>query len=122
MGATYNPVIQQNATWQISVTILNADSTPFDLTGYTGESQIRPSYGSNTVLATPTVTITTPTSGQLTIGLTNTQTGALTPTSTISNGCNLPVWDVLISNTGNTEVINILKGQVTILPGVTKWT
>src|ERR1039457_250047 len=101
MAATYSPVVQQNATWEIQITITRPDNTPLDLTTFTGQSQIKASYDAGAaVLASPVVTIVDPVNGKLKIFLSIAQTAALQATS-IKTPPNppLPVWDVLIANT-----------------------
>lgn len=123
MSATYNPIIQQYSTWEITLTLQNSDLTPFDLTDYTGKSQIRASFSDATVLTSPTVTITDPTHGIMKISLTLTQTSGLAPTATnCPSQAKLPVWDVLISNTDNSITFVVVAGSVTVIPGVTHWT
>ena len=124
MAATYSPVVQQNATWEIQITITRPDNTPFDLTTFTGQSQIKASYDAGAaVLASPVVTIVDPVNGKLKIFLSIAQTAALQATS-IKTPPNppLPVWDVLIANTDKSQAYSILSGNVTVKPGVTHWT
>jgi hypothetical protein len=128
MSATYNPIIQQNATWEITLTLKNPSpdggitpGTPFNLTGYTGQSQIKAADGS--VLASPTVTIMDTTNGVVKISMNITQTASLAATSTATPPKPpLPVYDVLIANTDLSKVFRILGGSVTVNSGVTHWT
>jgi hypothetical protein len=69
----YNPIIQQNASWLITLTLKNAAGVAMDLEHWTGQSQIKSVY-SGTVLASPTVAITSPTEGVVTVSLTAVQT------------------------------------------------
>jgi hypothetical protein len=117
--ARYNITIQQNASWELNVTVNDSAGTPVNLTGWTGQSQIKSSYGSSTVLASPTITITNAATGKLKISLTEAQTETLTATT--SRTINLPVWDALIANSGETVVLRILEGTATVTPGVTVW-
>lgn len=127
MSATYNPIIQQNATWEITLTIRNPSvdggvtpGTPFDLTGYTGQSQIRSSDG--TVLGSPTVTVMDMTGGVLKVSTSITQNAALPATSKATPPKPpLPGYDVLIANTSLSKVFRVLKGEVTVEAGVTTW-
>ena len=96
--------------------------SPFDLTGYTGQCQIK-SAVDGTVLTSPTVTIVDATTGQLRISTSTTQNASLPVTSTTNPPKPpLPVYDALIGNTDHTRVIKILKGSVTVESGVTHWT
>jgi hypothetical protein len=121
MGTAYNPTIYQYSSWEIILNLTTPQNTPFILTDYTGESQIRPFFGSKTVLASPTVIITNPTSGEITVHLTKEQTAALLPTTGTNGVNNLPVWDVLLSKTNGYDAFIVIQGQVTVLPGVTQW-
>lgn len=71
--------IDQGADFSTGIT-LYADNgiTPLDLTGYTFSSQMRKSYASSTA-TTFTCSAPNPSTGQLILTLTSTQTGALKP-------------------------------------------
>jgi hypothetical protein len=118
MSSAYNPTIRQYSTWEIILAIKNPDESPFVLTNYTGESQIRPAYGSNTILASPVVTVVDAPNGLLSVFLAKDQTAALIPTDP---KLPLPVWDVLLSKTDSSETFVAVGGRVTVLPGVTQW-
>ena len=130
MAATYNPTIQQNATWEINMVIRNpspdggvTQGSPFDLTNYTGQCQIK-SAVDGTVLTSPTVTIVDATTGKLSISTSITQNASLPVTSTTNPPKPpLPVYDALIGNADTPpRIIKILKGSVTVEGGVTHWT
>ena len=118
MSSSYNPTIQQYSSWEIFLFLHNPDGSPFILTDYSGESQIRPAYGSATILASPTVTVTDPTNGAIKVHLTKEQTALLSPAA---HGAALPVWDVLLSNTDTSDTFVVAQGRVTVIPGVTQW-
>jgi hypothetical protein len=117
----YNPIIQQNASWIITTIVNDATGHPIDLTNWTGESSIKAHYNDTTILLHPTITITNPTYGELTISLTDVQTATLRPTPPQPCKHPLPVWDVLIANADRSIVYRILEGFITVLPGVTQW-
>jgi hypothetical protein len=120
--ASYSPTIQNNATWEATITITQADGTPFNLLDYTGESQIKTADGA-TVLATPVITIIDAAAGQLKIFIPLEQTALLKPTSTaLPPKPPLPTWDVLIGNSDKSKVYKIIKGDVIVEAGVTHWT
>jgi hypothetical protein len=129
-AAIYNPIIQQNATWEITLTILTPSldggitpGPPFNLTDYTGQSQIKASYSDSTVLASPTVTIVDAVNGVLKISVSLTQAAALSVTSkAVPPKPALPVWDAVIANSDQSKVFKICKGEITVEPGVTHWT
>ena len=97
--------------------------SPFDLTNYTGQCQIK-SAVDGTVLTSPTVTIVDATTGQLRISTSITQNASLPVTSTTNPPKPpLPVYDALIGNADTPpRIIKILKGSVTVEGGVTHWT
>jgi hypothetical protein len=122
MSMVYNPVVYKNSTWSIDITLMQSDGTPYILTGFTGQSQIRASYDAVTALASPTVTIVNPTAGTIRISMTVVQTAALDVTSTATPPRPaLPVWDALLANTDRSIVFPIVSGSVTVKPGVTQW-
>lgn len=56
-AAVYNVEIGQGGSMTVVVEVLEADGTASDLTGFTGEMQIRTGYDSDIVLATGDVEI-----------------------------------------------------------------
>jgi hypothetical protein len=123
MSTVYNPIVRQNATWEILVEVTNQDGTPFDLTDFTGQSQIKSAYTNGTVLSSPTVIVDDAEGGALRVHMTMGQTAALSATSTRTPPRPpLPVWDVLISNADNSQVYLVVSGDVTVKPGSTQWT
>jgi len=129
MSATYNPIIQQNATWEITLTIKNPSvdggitpGTAFDLTNYTGQCQIK-SAVDGSILCTPTVTITNAIGGILKVSTSITQNSALSVTSKANPPKPPhPEYDVLIANADLSRVFKLLKGDVIVESGVTHWT
>ena len=75
-----------------------------DLTGRTYSSSIATTRG-GTVVTNPTVTVSTPTNGQITWALTDTQTDALTARTYF--------FDV-IENAGTTSERTIIEGTLTV--------
>jgi hypothetical protein len=121
MGMIYNPTIKNNETWTLLITISQPSGDPFDLTTYTGKSQIR-SHDGLTVLGTPVVTVVAPTLGQLKVFLSLAQAAILKPTSTTCLAKNpLPIWDVIIGNADASNVFEVVSGDVSIKAGVTTW-
>ena len=55
MAALANLLIDQGASFSSTITVFNSDDTVFDLTGFTGASQVRKSYSSSSASATFTV-------------------------------------------------------------------
>jgi hypothetical protein len=122
MATTYNPVIRNNETWEITLTLQDGTGAPLDLTGFTGQSQIK-THNRDSLLATLQVTVLSPLAGRVKVFLPLAQAVLLDPTPTNVNPKNRPpVWDVVLSNADQSRVYEVVEGEVTIRSGVTEWT
>ncbi|MPM97973.1 hypothetical protein SDC9_145154 [bioreactor metagenome] len=111
--------IEQGTTWQLDLTIQQSDGTPMDLTGYTGRCQIRSSAITQSESATPTVTVTDPVNGKLTLSLSAEETSAIKVNGGSYASISQQVYDVeLIDGMG--RVMRILNGYARISPEVTR--
>lgn len=112
MSSVYDLVIEQGATFSLTITLKKPNKLPFDLTGYTGRSQIRKNYAATDVIASFSVAVPSPQKdGKVVMSLTDEQTAALA----IISG----VYDLeLESPTG--EVTRVLQGKVVVSPEVTR--
>lgn len=112
MASIKNLVIDQGATFSLSITVADANGNALNLTGYTLRSQMRRSYGA-TSSTSFTVASATPATGELTISLTDAQTSALK--------AGRYVYDVeIVSPAGaGSEVTRVLEGIITVTPEVT---
>ena len=111
LSATYNLTLEQATTFNFQFQIKN-DSTPWNLTGYTGTMTVRPFTGSSTATFVATlangymefdelvgrVTVTFPAS------ITNVTPGRF-------------VYDLVLDS--GEEITRILEGQFTVIAGVT---
>ena len=82
MSATFNLVLEQATTFNFQFQIKN-DSTPWDLTGYTGTMTVRPFTGSSSTtliatLANTYMTFTTAAEGRVTVNFPSTITNITT--------------------------------------------
>lgn len=111
MAVISNLTVDQGATFTAQVAVSDSNGDILDLTGYTASGQIRKTYTSSTAI-TFTATIESPTTGNVNVGLTAAQTGAMKP--------GRYVYDVEITNDGGTTVTRILEGQVEVTPSVTR--
>ena len=103
--------IDQGSTYSGKIPVIGANKLPVDLTGFSARGQIRRSYSSLTFVNFST-SIDDPSSGEIYINLTPTQTGAMKP--------GRYVFDVEIYNINETDVIRVCEGQAEITPRTTK--
>jgi hypothetical protein len=106
----YNLHIQSGETVNRQFKLLLANGAPYDLSGYTIESEIKADYTSSTAAATFTATSPDPTNGLLNLALDSGSSSALT------GSCYF--YDVRII-TGST-VVYPLEGKVVVSPSITK--
>jgi hypothetical protein len=109
--------IEQGATYLEEITL----SPVVDLTGYTGECQIRATASIDSrVLAEPVVVvdILNPETGKFTLSLTDVETLALPVSGSTYASTTRYTYDVLMTST--TDVIRVLNGAVTVSPCVTR--
>ena len=90
--------------------MLFRSGTPFDLTDYTGKSQIRKSYYSANATAEFSITVSDPLTGTLALNLDSANTANIAP--------GRYVYDVVIKNDQNVKT-RVLEGIVNALPQVT---
>jgi hypothetical protein len=112
MSAKFNLVCEQATTFNFQFQIKN-DSTPWNLTGYTGTMTVRPFTGSTTetlVASTANSRMTFEAlNGRIIVTVNSTLTGAITPSRY--------VYD-LVLNSGAT-VTRILEGKFIVTAAVT---
>ena len=109
MGTKANLKIDQGSDFTTAINLTDDDGDILNLTGYTGEAQIRKYYTSTTAYDF-TVDIGANT-GQVTLSL------SANTTNNIPSG--RYVYDVEITDLNGT-ISRILEGIVTITPGVTR--
>ena len=108
---TYNLVVPQSTTFNFS-SILQTDSTPWNLTSYTATMTVRPFLGSTT-----TTLLATTANGKITLGgVAGTININLSATDTTLKAESY-VYDLVI-NSGST-ITRILEGQFIVIAGVT---
>lgn len=111
MSATYNLTLEQATTFNFQFQIKN-DSTPWNLTGYTGTMTVRPFAGS-----TSTTFVATLANGYLAFDVLVGRITVTFPSSITNVAPGRYVYD-LVLNSGAT-ITRILEGQFTVTPGVT---
>lgn len=109
MATKANIIIDQGTTFSTIINLTDDNGDPIDLTGYTGDSEMRKHYTSSNSQSF-SVNLGG-TSGTVTLSLTATQTANLTP--------GRYVYDVEVTS-GSNVVSRIVEGIVTVTPEVTR--
>ena len=108
MSIKTNLTVDQGADFIYNIYLIDASGNPFDISGYSGNSQIRRTYTSNSYV-TMNVAITGNT-GLISLSMNASTTSNLT--------YNRYVYDVELAN--NNVVSRIVEGFITVNPGVTR--
>ena len=111
MSATYNLTLSQATTFNFQFQIKN-DSTPWNLTGYTGTMTVRPFAGATNTLFTATLA-----NGYLAFDVLVGRVTVTFPASITDVAPGRYVYDLVLDS--GTEITRILEGQFTVTPGVT---
>lgn len=111
MASVYNLAVDQGADFSTTIQANDDEGEARDLTGLTGRGQLRRSYFSSSNVQF-TISIPTPSSGEINIELSNAQTANLK--------YGRYVYDIELANTAAGTVERILEGIVTVYPEVTK--
>lgn len=116
MAVSYNTVIDQGATWYLTVTYENPDGTPINITNYTAALQLR------SLPSDPTAVLSLTTGAGITItGATGTVaiTASATQTRAIDEGNYY--YDLEISSPASPSVVTrLVQGQVVVSAEVTR--
>lgn len=110
MAIIANLFIDQGTDFSITVDVTDSAGDILDLSNYTASAQIRKTYGSSSVSATFSTTISE-LSGQVTLSLNDTQTTGL------ESG--RYVYDLNITSEGG-QTTRVIEGQAIVTPGVTR--
>ena len=109
MAARANIVIDQGADFQTTIDVVDLEDNVIDLTGYTGEAQIRKHYSSTNAVSF-TVEIDA-NNGLITLTLPATASANMSP--------GRYVYDLRVTNSDD-EVSRITEGYVTVTPMVSR--
>lgn len=112
-AAAHNFTIERGATWEQVLEYLNADNTPFDLTGATAKMQLRAAAGKplQAELSTENGRIVlTPAAGLIALKLTAAQTEEISPGAW--------AYDLELYLSSGT-VVRLIEGRATIRPQIT---
>lgn len=112
MAIQQNLILEQGTDFQAIIKLYSDNTTPLDLTGYTGASQMRRSYDSVSATATLGVTIPIPTNGEIFLSLSDTSS------ESIRYGRYL--YDVVITDTSTGTKTRAVEGIITVTPRVTR--
>jgi len=114
MSFIYNPTVDQGATWSLEVEYLDNNDVPINLTGYTGEMQLRTDYSD----ATADLTLSSANGGIVINGA----AGKVLVTITAAQSRALPqsfyLYDLEL--TSGASVIRLIQGQITVAGEVTR--
>jgi hypothetical protein len=102
--------LEQGADFTTTVTVADATGSPTNLNNYTAAAQLRKSYYSSTAYDF-TVSVTSPTTGELTVRMSGANTANLAP--------GRYVYDLLITSPTNVKT-RVIEGIATVLPSVTR--
>lgn len=112
MAIQQNIVLEQGTDFQATVKLYADTVSPLNLTGYTGQSQMRRSYDSVSSTAVFTVSIPTPGSGEVVLSL------AAASSTGIKYGRYL--YDVVLTNDATGNKTRAVEGIITVTPRVTR--
>lgn len=102
-----NLVIEQGTDFSRTFNLKKSDGSALDLTNYTFDVKMRKWNGSSGYISFATTYNATPSQGNLTISLTNTQTGIIT-----SGRYN---YDVVLRNVSGSNIkTKVITGQITV--------
>jgi len=114
MATVKNLVIDQGTTFSLSIIVSDANANEIDLTGYTLRAQLRKSYGATSYTAFTVEAADDPTTGELTISLTDAQTSAL------KAGRYVYDVEIVAPVADGSTVTRVLEGIITVTPEVTR--
>ena len=112
MAIQQNLLLEQGADFQAVIKLYSDNTSPLNLTGYTGTGEMRRSYDSVSASATLTVAMPIPTNGELIITL------AAASSTGIKYGRYL--YDILLTQTSTGTLTRAVEGIITVTPRVTR--
>jgi hypothetical protein len=105
-----NIALYQGDDWAAQVTVLNADMTPADLTGYTAQAQIRAGVADQQPVVAAQMSATVNPPNQVLLALTHAQTAPMSGQY---------VWDLQVTSPGGI-ITTLLAGSVGVSQEVTR--
>jgi hypothetical protein len=112
-ASVYNFIIDQGATWELEVQVLEPDDDPLDLTGFSAAMQLRSDYGSEPAY----LTLESPSNGIVITPLEGKLRLTASAVQTLNLSAGLYVYDIEIYS--GSFIQRILQGTVTVNGEVT---
>lgn len=112
MAIQQNLVLEQGADFQAVIRLYADNTAALNLTGYSGESQMRRSYDSVSASATLAVSIPIPSNGELYL--------TLSAASSVGLRYGRYLYDVLLTESGTGTKVRAVEGIITVTPRVTR--
>ena len=104
--------LEKGASFNTTITLYDVNNNPYDLTGYTANSEIRKSYYSaNSVATFSTGFDLNPEDGNLILSLTYQQTANIAP--------GRYVYDVYLTSSDELSRTRVLEGIINVTPSAT---
>jgi hypothetical protein len=120
IGERLDLLIKQGSTLgPFNATMKNPDGTPVNMTGMTLRAHIRRTGLSADLVVTIPVTITQPTEGKYTFGLTDEATAAIPACETIKDAASKYVWDMELQDAAG-NVMPLYYGDCKVFREVTR--
>lgn len=110
MSTINNLYIDQGSTFSAVIQVYDQDGAPFNLAGFTAESQIRKNYATNTIAANILAQVLSAANGTINLSMTRGETANLK--------YGRYVYDVEITSGSNT--LRAAEGIVVVYPNVTR--
>lgn len=110
MATKTNLVIDQGSNFSVTIAILDATGEPFNLSNFTGESQLRKHYTSLT--ATNFSVTLGGANGTIVLSMSSNTTANISP--------GRYVYDVEVTSGASNTVTRVVEGIVTVTPNVTR--
>jgi hypothetical protein len=105
--------LEKGASFNTTITLYDVNNTPYDLSGFTANSQIRKSYYSANAVATFTTAFSEdPTDGDLILSLTYQQTANV--------AAGRYVYDVYLTSQDQSSRVRVLEGIINVTPSATQ--
>ena len=110
-ATSVNLIVNQKASFEVTFNVLNSNSAPLDLTGYSANAKFKADITAPDTTATAFQTsFANASNGSVTI--------ALTPAQTAAMQVGRYVYDVAITNNSTNFKTRIVEGKITVSGGV----